>query len=387
MLKVSKKCPNAGICGSCKLSNMPYLRQLEFKKDEVNKYFAKLFGADKYYLKNIIPSKRVTHYRNKMDFTIDFKKNVGLRQSGYWNKVIDNHPCFISDTKIEELFYIVRNWVKSTPLLGYDRVKHTGFLRYAVIRSTSTGDKLVNIVSSTFTKDTPKEFALSELQKLGANPKIKNLVLSINPTITDLSYGNKIYTIKGRKFIMERILSFPYRISVNSFFQSNLYMSPTLLSLVLKNIKSLNSKKVLDLYSGLGFFTIPTSFKVKKAVGVELSESSFRDAFYNIKINNAKNIKFLNISTEDYEFNKDDFDTVIVDPPRAGIDKKTLSNILKSGTSNLIYVSCNYKTFALNLLELEKEYTLKSLVGIDMFPQTPHLELLAVFTKSSKKFR
>jgi 23S rRNA (uracil1939-C5)-methyltransferase len=139
-------CPQKDRCGSCGWSHIPYEKQLAQKLSDINGSFA-IKKLD-LHVSEVLPSPKTDHYRNRMDFVIDFQGNVGLREKGKWWRVIDDHPCFIADEKIEELFRAVRAWTKTAGLSFYDRKAHTGILRYAVIRATSIGETMINIVTS-----------------------------------------------------------------------------------------------------------------------------------------------------------------------------------------------------------------------------------------------
>ncbi len=434
-------CPNKEVCGSCSWSHIPYEKQLQQKVNEINFSF-KLHKLD-LQLKEILPSPKTSHYRNRMDFVIDFEGRVGLRQKGKWWRVIDNHTCFISDEKIEELFHIVRDWAQNAGLTFFDRKYHHGLLRYAVIRTTTTGESMITIVTSQPKDDSENEQltkALSNLSKLVTrNSILATLIHSINKTTSDVSHGGEVHIILGKGYIIEEINGYKYKITPNAFFQTNSHAAKLLMDTVLefaetairlprfaRNDKSTNPSDtatssrgenqrndlpetlqlsnspspqhsntttlqpttpitILDLYSGSGFFTIPLADKFNaNTIGVEIVKDAIEDAKENNKLNNT-NATFIAMPSEDYDWSELNPNLVILDPPRSGLRKTALSQLVTLQPDNLIYVSCNFKNFSRDMQTLQKIYEVKKMRGIDMFPHTPHVELVTLLTKKNRE--
>lgn len=365
-------CPQKDRCGSCGWSHIPYDQQLKTKLADINGSFAlKKLDLE---CSIIHPSPRTDHYRNRMDFVIDFEGRVGLREKGKWWKVIDDHTCFISDHEIERLFQIVRNWSKSGKLDYFDRKSHKGFLRYAVIRSSSIGESMVSIVTSK-PIDGDHDRCKGVLEELAALIEPASLIWIINSTITDVSSGDTEQIISGVGFIEDEICGTKYRISPQSFFQTNSLGSGVLLSSVGRILGDIAGKTLLDLYCGTGFFSLNLSQRAKKVVGVELSESSIRDAKENAKLNNRQ-IDYFVSKTEDFNWGQYNAEVVLLDPPRSGMHDKALQEIIKIRPKELLYVSCNPKNFAREMVLLSPHYYVATMEAIDMFPHTPHTELI-----------
>ncbi|MCH8049284.1 23S rRNA (uracil(1939)-C(5))-methyltransferase RlmD [Patescibacteria group bacterium] len=388
-------CPKKDVCGSCGWSHIEYDKQLEQKLSDINGSF-KLNGLD---LKctEIIASPQTEHYRNRMDFVIDFEGRVGLREKGKWWRVIDNHTCFIADERIEALFKIVRDWTKTAGLSFYDRKAYTGLLRYAVIRTTCKGESMINIVTSPPSDDEqgfhfiadPQKIETSEkiekiyqaLNKLAENAKPTTLVWSIHHTISDVSYGDEIHTISGPGHIDEVIEGFTYRISPDAFFQTNSHAAAALMNTVLEFAGDLSKKTILDLYCGSGFFSIALTGKAKRTIGIEMVPEMIRDARINAKLNKVQ-VDYHDTKTEAFDWLKIGADVVIIDPPRAGMHHKVLKDIIEAKPPAVIYVSCNYKNFTREMVKLNEHYRITAIRAIDMFPHTPHVELV---TKLERK--
>lgn len=295
---------------------------------------------------------------------IDFEGRVGLREKGKWWKVIDGHACFIADEQIERLFAYVRDWMKSSGLTFYDRKSHEGLLRYAVIRSTSLGQTMVNVVTS----------AGEEVRKLGSW-EATTTVQTINHTITDVSFGDEVRVLSGTGYIEERLDEVTYRISPNAFFQTNSFAAPLLLQTVREFCGDLSDKTLLDLYCGTGFFSIALASLAEKTFGVEMNVEAIADAKVNADINHVA-AEYIAAPTEGYDWSVHRADVVILDPPRSGMHDKALADVLRIKPREIVYVSCNPKNFAREMVQLQSAYHVESMRAIDMFPHTPHVELV-----------
>lgn len=377
-------CPKKDVCGSCGWSHIPYQKQLAQKLSDINGSFA-LKKLD-LTVKEIVPSPKTDHYRNRMDFVIDFQGNVGLREKGKWWRVIDDHTCFIADKNIEDLFHAVRAWTKTAELSFYDRKAHTGLLRYAVIRATSIGETMINVVTSAADDETTVQKALAGLAAQ-ANPT--TLIWSINHTITDVSQGDEMRVITGNGTIEEHINGVGYKISPNAFFQTNSYAAPLLLKTVKEFAGDLTDKTLLDLYCGTGFFAVALASPnpsmaggvgPKKVIGVELNAEAIRDARINAELNNVE-AAFHDAATETFDWKSLGADVVILDPPRSGMHDRALKDVLTVLPERIVYVSCNYKNFAREMVQLQEHYEVKEMRAIDQFPHTPHVELVSLLIR------
>ncbi|MBI2473531.1 23S rRNA (uracil(1939)-C(5))-methyltransferase RlmD [Candidatus Uhrbacteria bacterium] len=371
---MSSLCSNKDICGSCSWSHIPYQKQLLQKVSDINGSF-KIKNVD-LLCETILPSPITEHYRNRMDFVIDFEGRVGMREKGKWWKVIDGHTCFLADKKIEDLFHIVRTWVKSSGLSYYDRKSHQGLLRYAVIRSTTLGETMINVITSVPQHEQESSFLQESLAHLAKESLATTLIWSQNSTITDISFGDVLQTISGPGFIEERIGSSTYRISPNAFFQTNPHGAKLLLETVTAFCGDMHQKTLLDLYCGSGFFSIALAEKAKECIGVEMSKDAIRDARINAEIND-RTIQYHDAKTEEFDWKNLSGDVVILDPPRSGMHDKALEDILQVKPKHIVYISCNYKNFAREMIQLQQYYTVEAMRAIDLFPHTPHVELVS----------
>ncbi len=366
-------CPNKDVCGSCSWSEMPYAEQLSTKIQQVNAGF-KTAELD-HQIEEILPSPQTEHYRNRMDFVIDFEGRVGLRQKGKWWRVIDNHTCFISDKRIESAFSSVRTWVKEANLSFFDRKRHSGLLRYALIRASTIGEVLVDILTSVPTaEETP--LIRSALETLSSTEHISTLLWSTNPTVADVSFGNTQLVCKGSGTLAEEISGVKYRISPHSFFQTNSHSAGLLLEQLRQWVRASGTKRLLDLYCGTGFFAVGLASECERVFGVELFEAAVEDARFNA-VANQREIEFAVAASENFDWGTFEADTVVVDPPRGGLHPRVLKTILEKQPQRIFYVSCNYLSYLKELPQLQALYEVRSQLLVDQFPHTPHVELLA----------
>lgn len=295
-----------------------------------------------------------------------------MRQKGKWWRVIDNHHCFLADEKIEKTFSVARDWAQNCGLTFFDRKAHTGFLRYAVIRSTTLGEIMLTIVTSV--PETGEEQAIIEQLIDLAKPTVLNW--AVNDTTSDVSHAGDNRILHGPGYITEEISGIKYQISPNAFFQTNSFGAEVLQDTVFEFAGDIKDKHVLDLYCGTGFFALRAAKEgASQVTGVELIEEAIIDAKKNANLNNM-DINFFAAPTEDYDWSELNADIVIVDPPRAGLHKKALEDLMKNAPKDLIYISCNFKNFSREMVELQKIYEVESMKAVDMFPHTPHVELV-----------
>jgi len=322
-----------------------------------------------------------------MDFAIDWKGQVGLKEKGKWWSVIDGHGCFLADKQIDDLFIVVRNWVKKSGLSYFDRKAHTGLLRYAVIRSTTLGQTMVTIVTSSphhcsESRDEviQKIAQLASLAGINENRHPTTVIWSQNSTITDISLGDTLETISGPGFIEEEIGGHHYRISPNAFFQTNPHSAELLLQTVKDFCGDLSGKTLLDLYCGSGFFSVALAPRAARTIGVEMIPEAIMDARLNAQLNNVS-IQYHDGKTEESNWTSLGADVVILDPPRSGMHDKALADILAHPPERIIYISCNYKNFAREMVQLQTLYRVDAMRAIDLFPHTPHVELVTTLIR------
>ncbi len=352
-LRTEPKCPYFGHCGGCLLQHLPYRDQIHFKEAKLNS----ILGIDV----EVVPSSKIFGHRNRIDIVIS-TKGIGFRRYGTWWDVVDIEECPVFGPSSRRVLSSVREFINEEKLTLYEIGKNTGFLRYVVVREGKfTGDLMVNLVTSQ--GDLPSSFP-------GYFEYADSLYWSVNRTQSDVSYGD-VEMFWGREYITEELNGVKYLIHPNSFFQTNSYQAVNLL----KEVAALvDGGKVLDLYSGVGTFGIYVGREGASVEGIEMNPFAVEMARKNAELNGV-DAKFEVGEDRDVR-NLSSYDTVIVDPPRAGLHLRLRRRLIHDGPENLIYVSCNPKTLANDLKELRERYRVEKVRGFDMFPHTPHVEVV-----------
>ena len=334
--RIEAKCPYFNKCGGCDLQNISYENTIEFKKEKIINIFNKLgLKIDPIIIKNKYPY----NYRNKVELKIVNKK-IGFFASNIHNLIeIDN--CLITNNYINDC-------IKDIKKLNIINGSIT-------IRCNSTSDILLIIN----TKD-----------------KITNNIN--NKNIKGIIVNDKV--IYGVDYLKETIGDYLFIYSYNSFFQINPYINNELFKIIKDNID--NEKNILDLYCGVGTLGIVASTNNNFVTGVEIIENAIINAKENAKINNCKNIKFINSDVKDGVLNLDNnYDLVIVDPPRKGLDKNTIDYLKKVNSQKIIYTSCDPQTLIRDI-KLLNNYKVEKVYILDMFSYTYHLETVCILKQN-----
>lgn len=350
-------------CGGCRFQNLKYEKQLEFKQTVVEKLFGKC--------NKIIPSVDEFFYRNKMDFIVGSGYKIGLREVERFDRIVDIRKCYLQSDYSNNVINTVREYLRRNNIEPYDIIRKRGSVRYIIIREgKNTGEKMVNIVT-TSNLDKTKLEGLKEILKYDS------FIWSINDSISDVSTAEKYYVVDGSPYIKEKLLHREFIVSPYSFFQTNTKTAETMYKKIIEMLDLKGKERVLDLYCGSGIIGIFLAEYAEEVTGVDISQESINIAKQHAK--DLRNIKFINCKAEDIK--KGEFDVIVVDPPRAGLTKRVIENILKLNPNYILYVSCNPRTQKRDILLLSKRYTPVEIQPIDMFPQTYHIENIVLLKK------
>lgn len=360
--KIEAPCPHFGECGGCLFQDYPYDIQLKIKKDYLN-----LKLGDVWYFEDVEGTEPFG-YRNRMDFVTAFGK-MGMRQRGNYRRVVDLSTCLLVQEKTRQLYESVRPMALDVE--GYNYLDHEGYLRYIVFRQGFfSGELMANPVVAC--NDNRIDHLLEYLQQ---NAESVSMLLSDG--LADLSFGPVIEDVK-RGYIYEELDGIRFRIGPNSFFQSNSAVALQMYRAIRDNVKG----NVLDLYSGVGSISLFISSAVENVTGVEMVEAAVEDAKVNMESNGIENVKFLCDDAGAYlAEHESEFQTVVMDPPRAGLHPKVVKRILQAAPERIVYMSCNPLTFAEDARIFNEQYNLDWVKAYDMFPQTPHIEMIGVFNR------
>ena len=334
-------CPYYNKCGGCNLLQLDYDKTLEFKKEKLSQVLYKYANIS--YNPEIIPSKNIFNYRNKI--TLKVKDNKYGYYEDNTHKLIEIDNCYLAEPSIN-------NFIKD---IKYLNIKN-GEL---VIRSNYNNELLISITSKTEIKP--------NIDYLKRKHKIVGIVLN-----------NK--TIYGESSFIEIINHLFFNISYDSFFQINRDICTKLFKLIRENVK--DDEVILDLYCGVGTLGINIADKIKRGYGIEIVKNAVLNAITNSKINKRNNIEYmLGDVSKCLPKIKDNIDTIIVDPPRAGLDNITKQTIISFKPNKIIYISCDPITLSRDLKELLPHYELKLIKGLDMFPYTHHIESFVILER------
>lgn len=337
--RITPICPYYNNCGGCHLMHMNEDLQRKFKTEKINNIINK-FLDNKVRINDVVKGNNL-NYRNKVVLHVE-NDRLGFYKDKT-NELIDIDNCLLLNTKLNEIISSLKDYIKEEPSINKFTIKLGNITNEVMI----IVDGNVN-----------KYYKLLEISD----------VLVINDEI-----------ITDKKYINSYIGNKKYVISKNSFFQVNYLVATLIYDKVRNYIKELNSKNVLDLYCGAGTIGIYIADLVDSVLGIEVVSDAINDAEVNKEINNVKNIDFILGKVEnlvDKISNK--FDTVILDPPRSGLDKKVIETLLKVKTKNIIYVSCDPITLARDLKLLEDDYNIIEITPYDMFCNTYHVECVSV---------
>ena len=333
--RVKPFCKYFNLCGGCTLCHLNYENTLEYKKERVKNILFKNNITNEI---NVIKNKNDLYYRNKIELKIVDKK-LGFYEKNS-HKLIEINECKITKKSINKVFQFIKN------------MKLTN--ANVTIRANYNDEILIVI----FSKETPE------------------IIEPLKYKIAGIILNNKC--IYGQEHFMEKVNNLFFQVSYDSFFQVNSYINSCLFNLISENIMG---SVVLDLYSGVGTLSIVSSKKAKKVYAIEVIENAVKNALINAKINKCDNINFILGKVEDkIEYINDNIDTLIVDPARNGLDKKTIEFINKLKPKKIIYVSCDTQSLSKNLFDLTN-YEVEKLYILDMFSYTYHIETMCILKR------
>ncbi|KAA0205598.1 23S rRNA (uracil(1939)-C(5))-methyltransferase RlmD [Candidatus Uhrbacteria bacterium] len=388
--RVDTPCPHAGVCGGCLWQHLAYDAQLRFKKEMINRAFERAGHEER--VAEVMPSPETFYYRNRMDYVIGWQGEVGLKEYGSWNRYLDLSTCLLLDKETPMILQTVRELMHELKIEPWDAKKYIGDLRYCVVRlGKNTGERMITLVVHDLVKfdDTRTSILVTRL-----SPLCTTLYLSENPEITDLSVGKTHALLHGNEFLTEEVNGIRYMIHPNSFFQTNTRMAAELQDAVISSLSlrrrgtegevDVAGARILDLYCGLGFFGIAAAKRGADVYGHELDAQAIELAKRNAETNGVGDrMRWGAGPTEALDWSAENPDVVIVDPPRAGLHPKALKALLENAPPRIVYVSCNYHRLVEELKELKTKYRVESMQALDLFPQTPHVEVVASLIKQA----
>ncbi|MDR3071889.1 MAG: 23S rRNA (uracil(1939)-C(5))-methyltransferase RlmD [Clostridiales Family XIII bacterium] len=378
-------CPHAEICGGCTYQGVPYAQQLERKNEEVLNYLlqSKLLCGEYTGSK---PSPHIYAYRNKMEYSFgdevkEGPMTLGLHRKKSYMSVIETDGCQIVPPDFDLIRRSVLTAMRASGHSFHHKRTHKGFLRFLVLRrGENTGQLLINLVT-TDEETLDAEAFVNLLLSLETENRIVGILHTIYNGRADVVASDEMRLLYGVPYYEEKMMNRHFRVNALSFFQTNTAAVERMFTEALEMIPVLEEKKVFDLYCGTGAISLALSGKAKEVIGIEIVAASVHAAKENATRNNVSNCRFLEGDAfEVLEGMNEHPDLIVVDPPRMGMHPKALKKIIGYRVDEILYISCNPKTFAQNAAVLtENGYRLDVLKVYDNFPFTKHIELSSRF--------
>lgn len=385
--RVESDCSTYKRCGGCNLRHIKYEKTLEMKQNAVQSLVNKTLN-NKIKVSKVVGMENPFYYRNKAQYPVGLDKNGNPVIGVFANRtheIIQMQDCKIQHKESEKIAkYIFDLWNKEK-LSIYNETTGKGLLRHIVIKIGFKTNEIMCILVING-KDIPNEVQIIRTI-INEFPNVKTIVKNINTKNTNVILGKENINIYGDGTISDKLGNLVFKISPLSFYQVNPVQTEKLYSIGVEAAKITNDDVVFDLYCGIGTISLFMAQYAKKVYGVEIVEQAVEMAKENAKINGIDNVDFF---AGDVEHVLDDLinrkkiipDVVMIDPPRKGLDKKSIQNLLSVAPKRLVYISCNPATLVRDLASFEDKYEIKSITPVDMFPFTSSIESVAVLLKN-----
>ena len=386
-------CGHFGVCGGCKWQHMQYAEQLVFKQKEVTDNLLRIGHLELPESNPIKGCAEIYRYRNKMEYSfsdsrwlsldeiasgkeIENKYACGFHIPGMWDKILDVKECHLQAAPSDAIRNSIRDFAAENGFSFFNPRKQEGLLRTLLIRMTSLGE--IMVVLQFFYDDPEKRNLLLNFVK-ERFPEITSLQYIVNGKGNDTIYDQEVILFAGRDHIMEQMEGLRFKINAKSFYQTNSVQAYELYKIA-RDFAGLTGKEtVYDLYTGTGTIALFIARLAKKVIGIESVPEAIADAKENAVSNHIDNVSFFvgdmaRVFTEDFIAQNGKPDVIITDPPRDGMHKNVVEQLLSVLPERIVYVSCNSATQARDLALMCEQYEIASTQAVDMFPQTHHVE-------------
>ena len=362
---------------------LPYERQLAIKADQVREALERIGHLSDFELEPIVPAVEQWRYRNKLEYSFgvgpDGELVCGFHAPGRWDEILPMTDCLLASERSNEVREQVLQWCRAQGLSAWDRREQIGLLRNLVVREgRRTGEVQVRLVTSPGSID---------VDSLADAVECDGLFWTRQEQLGETALGGETTLISGTPQLREQIGGLEFLISPEAFFQTNTEMAEQLYSLTAEYAQLRGHERVFDLYCGIGTIGLALAVRAREVIGVEIVEPAVADAIANARINDVTNARFyagdIRLAMRDLVEQAGRPDVAVVDPPRAGLSQKVVRRIIEAGPKRIVYVSCNPTTLAPNAAQMvEAGYRLVRVRPVDMFPQTPHIESVALLEKA-----
>ncbi|WP_420399116.1 23S rRNA (uracil(1939)-C(5))-methyltransferase RlmD [Flagellimonas sp.] len=398
--RTDPQCEHFGVCGGCKWQHMAYEHQLFYKQKEVENNLQRIGGVELPDTMPILGSKKQYFYRNKMEFSfsssrwlteqeinseekITDRNALGFHIPGMWDKILDINKCHLQEDPSNAIRTAIRRFAVENGLSFFNPRVQEGLLRTLMLRTSSIGEVMVLIQ---FFEDNKEQRELLLNFLMGKFPEITSLLYVINQKPNDTIYDQDVVCFSGLDHIFEEMEGLKFKINAKSFYQTNSEQAYELYK-VTRDFAGLTGQElVYDLYTGTGTIAQFVSKKAKKVIGVESVPEAIEDAKNNALGNDISNVEFYvgdmkNVFTTEFIEQHGQPDVIITDPPRDGMHKQVVEQLLQVAAQRIVYVSCNSATQARDLALLDEKYQVIKVQPVDMFPQTHHVENVVLLEK------
>ncbi|MEQ6391348.1 23S rRNA (uracil(1939)-C(5))-methyltransferase RlmD [Bacillaceae bacterium S4-13-58] len=382
--RVDPPCPVYGPCGGCQLQHLDYKKQLEYKRDLILQAFER-YAKGMITEDHVHPTFGLDHpwdYRNKSQLQVgmDGKKVIAGLYGQDSHRLVDISDCLVQHPLTNHIAKTMKSIIQDLKIPVYNERNQKGVIRTIVSR-VGFQTKQAQLVLVTTSKEFPKKGLLvKEIKK--RLPEINSLILNINNKKTSLIFGEETHHLEGAWYLEEKLEDISFELSARAFFQLNPKQTTKMYNEV-KRVANLSGvEKIVDAYCGVGTIGLWLADKVSELRGIEVIPDAVKDAERNAKKQGIKHASFVTGKAEEWlpKWQKEGFqpDVIIVDPPRVGCENSFLDTIKKVKPKKFIYVSCNPSTLAKDISYLRNIYKVESVQPVDMFPQTSHVECVAL---------
>ena len=388
--RIESDCITYKRCGGCNLRHIKYEETLKMKQNAVQSLVNKTLKT-KIQVKETIGMGNPYHYRNKAQYPVGVDKQGNPIMGVFANRTheiipIDN--CLIQNEKSQQIAKFILDFIRENNISIYDEKTGKGLIRHIVTKiGIKTNEIMCVIVLNGRTIPKEKELVTEILEKF---PEVKTIVKNINTKNTNVIMGKENINIYDNGYIYDILGDFKFKISPLSFYQVNPVQAEKLYELGVQAARISEKDIVFDLYCGIGTISLFMAKYAKKVYGIEIVEEAVNDAKENAKMNGISNVEFIagdveNILDELINDKKMIPDIVMVDPPRKGLDNKSIENIMSIKPKKLVYISCNPATLVRDLSKLEGLYGVHEVIPVDMFPFTCHVECVVLMGRKDNE--
>lgn len=386
-------CEHFGVCGGCKWQHMQYAEQLAFKEKEVTDNLLRIGHLELPESNPIKGCAEIYRYRNKMEYSfsdsrwlsldeiasgkeIENKFACGFHIPGMWDKILDVKECHLQAAPSDAIRNSIRDFAAENGFSFFNPRKQEGQLRTLLIRTTSLGE--IMVVVQFFYDDPDKRNLLLNFVK-ERFPEITSLQYIVNGKGNDTIYDQDVILFAGRDHIKEQMEGLQFKINAKSFYQTNSTQAYELYKIARDFAGLTGNETVYDLYTGTGTIALFIARMAKKVIGIESVPEAIADAKENAVGNGIDNVSFFvgdmaRVFTDDFIAQNGKPDVIITDPPRDGMHKNVVEQLLQVMPERIVYVSCNSATQARDLALMSDQYEIAERQAVDMFPQTHHVE-------------